>query len=547
MSDLNYLPHDPVGFFELPDSYDRRDLKRAYGKAIRQYKPETHPQEFQLIREAYERLEKQLRYGQQQQQRAEAVDAWAPPAAEEFATESAAQAERQPAQRQLSVRELALVDPAAAMSKLQEQSRRTAQDYYLAAILVDAAGGKMTAKYLGELLDGLMVYPHDPGLIALATEYLKTEVPDSMAGKIVQFVAKKLRSPLFYMLTESLWVRMVNTMPFDEFESLLSGCERLITQSQPGTRRTFFLRLLRSGIWVASPEWTNRILYEIESHSAGMDQGTEYELEFLTEIQKLMQSGESRSGPVRSQLFAAMRLICQHDEPASLAKVNQILSDLGRDSTAIQTAFPVNESLEDNDDEIWISLVHKLVYQLQAYAWETEEIPPERIMSQTVQLLQDLQPTAVKVLSGVDRARSRFKQMPLISWMVVGSIVGIFPVCIPAFLLPEGIGGLVCVIGIVFLIVGLFVSFYRWLFPKFLEGRMERSQHRMLMRDYSTLWRSRLFRFVQSNHETINVHSARIESVAARAGRTDLGNTIQHFLRNDAGLCLFAAIQTVLR
>ena len=66
MKNLDLLPSDPESFFGLSSPYDRRDLKRAYGKAIRQYNPESHPAEFQLVRDAYERLEKQLRYGKQQ-------------------------------------------------------------------------------------------------------------------------------------------------------------------------------------------------------------------------------------------------------------------------------------------------------------------------------------------------------------------------------------------------------------------------------------------------------------------------------------------------
>ena len=65
MNDIQCLPNQPEKFFGLDQGYDRRDLKRAYGKAIRLFKPETHAAEFQLIRAAYERLERQLRYGRQ--------------------------------------------------------------------------------------------------------------------------------------------------------------------------------------------------------------------------------------------------------------------------------------------------------------------------------------------------------------------------------------------------------------------------------------------------------------------------------------------------
>ncbi|MEO9931525.1 J domain-containing protein, partial [Rhodopirellula bahusiensis] len=79
----HHLPHDPRSFFDLAEDFDRRDLKRAYGKLIRQFKPETHPQEFQRIRAAYEQLENAERYGRSQTESQNAADAWKSGAASE--------------------------------------------------------------------------------------------------------------------------------------------------------------------------------------------------------------------------------------------------------------------------------------------------------------------------------------------------------------------------------------------------------------------------------------------------------------------------------
>ncbi len=75
-ADWQQLPHNPRGFFGLGGQFDRRDLKRAYGKLIRKFKPETHPDEFQRIRAAYEEVESFLRYGQSQRDAADANEAW---------------------------------------------------------------------------------------------------------------------------------------------------------------------------------------------------------------------------------------------------------------------------------------------------------------------------------------------------------------------------------------------------------------------------------------------------------------------------------------
>lgn len=57
-----HLPHDPVSFFGLGEGFDRKDLKRAYTRLIRRYKPERAPTEFKRIRAAFEDLDDRLRY-----------------------------------------------------------------------------------------------------------------------------------------------------------------------------------------------------------------------------------------------------------------------------------------------------------------------------------------------------------------------------------------------------------------------------------------------------------------------------------------------------
>ncbi len=56
------LPHDPVRFFALADGFNRNDLKRAYNRLLRRFKPEKAPEEFQRIRAAFEELDENLRY-----------------------------------------------------------------------------------------------------------------------------------------------------------------------------------------------------------------------------------------------------------------------------------------------------------------------------------------------------------------------------------------------------------------------------------------------------------------------------------------------------
>ncbi len=60
--DWDLLAVDPEAFFELTGDWDRRDLRRAYGRWIKRFKPDAHPAEFRKIRAGFERLEDELRF-----------------------------------------------------------------------------------------------------------------------------------------------------------------------------------------------------------------------------------------------------------------------------------------------------------------------------------------------------------------------------------------------------------------------------------------------------------------------------------------------------
>ena len=557
MIDLDLLPSDPVAFFGLNQGYDRRDLKRSYGKAIRQYKPETHPAEFQLIRDAYERLEKLLRYGKQQQKSADAAAAWTieKPSAESSRTdrrsrarssdESASAPESRPTAT-LSLQQMAVVDPQAALKQLQTKTRRSPQDYYLAAVLADATAGKPTSQYLGQLIEGLIAFPSDSGLTVLATEYLRLEVPETMAEKVVRFVAKKIRSPLFYMLTEPLWIRLVDTSPFGQIEPLLRDCERDIQQTEPTARITFYLRLLRSAIWTAPAEWTQRVINEIESQSAGLDDSSQGELEFLVEIQDLLQSQSTAASndPIRGKLIHAIRLACRSDDGASTAEIIQTLNEIAKDASGVQDAFPLDG---EGDDAPWVTLTYSLVHQMQSYLDEPHRIPDERIATQTVHLVADLEPTLSVVTSSYQRAQWRYKTVPLIAWLILGTLFLGLPLVTLLIVVSDVWAGLFSIFGIVVLFVTLILSFYRWLYPTYLSGKEESMHRKWAMRDYAKHWRGRLFRYAQSCSITMEAQLAFIQVVCNRGGQQPLGYSIDRFVRQDPGLCIFAGLQTLLR
>jgi len=558
MNDLSLLPGDPVRFFGLTEGYDRRDLKRAYGKAIRIYKPESNPAEFGLVRDAYEQLERLLRYGKQRQQLSDAVDTWqrAPqaPSPEPSAPAgtpkpSTPKPQRKPTAESVPLRTLATIDPDAALRRIETMSRRTPPDYYLAAILTDATTGKPTAKYLAHLLEGLQAYPSDPGLMNLATEFLRTEVPDAMMPKIVCYVAEKIRAPSFYMLTEPLWLRLVDQLPFHQWGSLLADCERKIRQTEPAIRTVFYLRILRSAIWVAPSEWVERTIREIESQSAELQYTVEAELEFLSHIQQLLRSEvmSVSTNPVRRQLLDAIRLSCQRDDPALTAEVLKIVTRVAHDATGVRRAFPM--ATADNDTA-WVLLIYSLVEQYQLLLDDVEEVTPARLIAQVRHLVKDLKPQLERINAAINRADWNYRIWPLVFWMIFGTMVGALPVTVIPFLIFGGTGSagaLLALAGIVALLAGTYISYFRWFYPRFLHERLLKKRSLWSNQAYEKRWRSRLFRFVSSGNEPVQSMLVRIDAVGRAGDAMALGNTVAYFVRRDAGLCILAALRMMLR
>ena len=60
--DENHWPSSPSDLFGLAADASRRDLKRAYSRLIRRFKPEHFPNQFRRLREAFEELDQQLEW-----------------------------------------------------------------------------------------------------------------------------------------------------------------------------------------------------------------------------------------------------------------------------------------------------------------------------------------------------------------------------------------------------------------------------------------------------------------------------------------------------
>ena len=192
--DWSLLPQAPLAFFGLSASFARKELKRAYNRLLRQFKPEKHPQEFQQIRAAYELLDNQLRYGAasapsqtyhwktdepatasasppfEKRQRPEPAAAHAATPGAPTAPDRSPPAPAPPAPLHVRLRQ----EPMAHLYRqLAEKQHKVPYDFYALAVMSDVVHRKDGLQFLRWILQGLAEHRRDPGLLSLLYEYLR--------------------------------------------------------------------------------------------------------------------------------------------------------------------------------------------------------------------------------------------------------------------------------------------------------------------------------------------------------------------------------------
>ena len=546
--DWQRLPHDPQAFFGLPEKYDRRHLKRAYGKLIRQFKPETHPEEFQRIRAAYEELETYLRYGETRQQAFNANQEWDiqshRPATERRSASSQSDRQQKNADHPppQTVIELAISDAETTFRSLSAKAERTPQEHYVVAVLSDLVERQSGhTKFLDYLLAGLSDHPEDPGLQGLVQQYLRSDVSLQMAPAILEQVAATTRSPSFYRITESLWERLLREQDFAFFRELLTRCESKIQQTESTSRNVFYVRILRTAVWKAPAEWINKRIDELESQASRLEPFLLQELEFVAMLRDHLMgtSLALRNYEARSRLERFLYLYCTSDGPTATAEMTAELSQIARDAASVRAAFPI---LNDRDETPLYMLTYLATDDLQqTTGLGFGEINENQNNVLARALLEDLKPTQQTIVNTMNTLSFQYRWLPFI----VGIMLSV--VLVPIFLSIEfsttrSSSPVPSIIGIC-IPIAFIVSYFVWLYPKYLEPRLDRAQGETWWQLYEQHWRERIFRYVQSCNEPPTDAFERVASIGRLRQQDDWAGLVQRFAINDIGLLIFSQTQ----
>ena len=525
--DWNCLPDDPLGFFGLKRGFDRKELKRAYGKLIRQYRPETHPNEFQRIRQAYEQLESIQRYGAQAQLEATRQSAW-----ESVRSESRPEEVATPAKRARSVTELALADPESTYQRLRKSESRTPQDYFVLAVLSDLLERESAHRFLKYLLMGIKTHPGDPGLTQLIVEYMRGDVPTDAAPGILIATAKACRSAEFYRITEPLWERLLREGEFDTFAKTLKQCEGQLRQADPKPRTVFYLRVLKLALWKAPDEWIDEVLEKLESEAVDLDASSESELEFLTLVRGYQKEDRQRIGDsaTRKRIDRMIQDYCLGDWQAAAATVTQVLDEVARDGHGMMAAFPLVKGADE----------HRLVMICMIIAGDVasqtgadfDDVDERKSNRQAATALSDLRESLGAVGARITWLHRRYY------W---GSFFLL--VLFPPFMLAGAISQESWAALSIVWVGATTAAYFLLLKPKWLDPTTEQKIQRILLRSYESRWRSRLFRYIQSCGEHPSSALARLHATSERNGESGWMGVVLSFVQSDPALVIFGRAQ----
>lgn len=348
--DWNLLPHAPLAFFGLDESFDRKELKRAYNRLLRQFKPEKHPQEFQRIRAAYELLDNQLRYGA----------AATPSPSYQWKTDETPEKRRplEPAAAAPTVPSQASPPPPAPpplhvrirqepmaniYRELAEKQHKLPYDFYALAVMSDVVHRKDGQQFLRWILQGLAEHRHDRALLSLLYEYLRGPLAINIVPNLLVAVSKTVRTDEFFPLTESLWHRLLRERPFAEFHKTLAACETNLRAVGIDARLAFTVEILKAAIWVADAEWINRAFALIEENFERVAYHLQNDLDLLDFLRRYIAGRPPLDSvsPLRREIDDALREFFSGDQATRDRKVLQCQVHMAADPQATLAAFPL--------------------------------------------------------------------------------------------------------------------------------------------------------------------------------------------------------------
>lgn len=546
------LPHNPVAFFGLSDGFDQKDLKRAYNRLIRKYKPENSPAEFQQIRAAYERLDNQLRYGggspvvslpsgTDWSQIVSAIQN-ADTSSSRSSSSGAPRESSDSVQKQHQDYLTALLDeirtssPAAVLEKLAAKADKSPFEFYVMAVLSDTQPDRSTETFVRHILAGLNAHSKDAGLRGILYSLFRQPLPASEIPALLVRTSKVIRTDTFYSLTEPLWDILIRSYPFEKVRELLEKCEAMLRDFRIEGKLAFYLHLLRISLFRADKTWIQQTFEFLEDSHASLSSMAEYELDRLQNAWSYLQQREMN--PPKGELQQKMdKAIEEYFSGPEETREHSVLECQTRIATSIDEVtksfpFDVDDEKLSSFLQLWFSVSSELL-------WRPRNL--SRDASQTdrriIWFLSTLQ-------AQTDRSRYG-KTWDLVAMLIHSySAAGIFAVAVIAasvFMLrlfvEQGMAfGLSLALGIVAAILGhIYLIKPYW----------NRFCRKMAVKCYNGFWRREVLQFLGQSQLSSDEFFYRAREL--RDSKMDYVTWTLNLIRVDDAMPLYTTAQMFLR
>jgi hypothetical protein len=556
------LPHDPVGFFELAGSFDRKTLKQRYTDLIRHYKPEKHPSEFQRIRAAFEVLDARFRSGQQERPGQTAFRYhWStdesttdPPEVRKSLADTRPSREQpvhgEPKQPVSLVRRLESEEPSQIYDELERRESKSAYDYYALAVLADLGEPREQLGFLQWILKGLTALPQEPALSTLLYEMLRHDDFGDANPKVLLAISRLFPSDQFYYFTESLWGRLIKRDSAQRFAAALEDCEANLRDHRVGAKVTFYVRILRAALWRADSPWIERTLAFLKENQDQIRGELENEMELSLQLDRYRRSAHLfiDGSPQRERIDRCIREFCTVNEQEAAERLVRTQLELAADSRELLGAVPFDEA---DHSAAYVALrwiAHATNARL-GIDWP----PPDRdkLRNATVRFmrevdsLDDPNPWQLNNLlkGAVDFGAIFF--LPTILALPAAMIVSI----VASWLrFKQDTSDVISGVTLMVLIISWVILYFAVVRKKTTNRWFARRHERIARKKYQRHWRYQALRFVQKTQYPLeDVRDAITAVVQGNPGVFRASTWLPGFMARDFGLAFYALAHLYVR
>lgn len=357
-----HLPYDPQSFFKLDEGFTRKDLKRAYTRLIKKYKPEKFPTEFGMIRAAYEELEQRLSYG---------VTISTQPVARPTRSEASPsfdQADSKPASLS-TLERLKSGDSAETIySEFKSRQIKSPTEYLHLALLSETLGLDSETMF-DWLCKGLEAYPNEHAISRFLFEYLNSEKISNDLQEILQRCSNVVHEAYFFYFTEPVWhelLRKEGCEKFrDTFEKFTADDDDVLASNQGQT--VFVSRLLRRFAFQLDLGWMRQKIVYLEESIEEDDTSAYQEIDLFRRVvhYREVRSEFLNNNPLRARIDGIITKYVQEGIAGSLKEFLELQVYISNETEAVEKAFPENEDPLGICYWLYINISDRIHFEIQ--------------------------------------------------------------------------------------------------------------------------------------------------------------------------------------